>query len=112
MAADLVIDADGHCMEPTEDMTPWMPREFHDRAPVVFKDRTGASATYVEGRLSTKHGPLGPGVTGPFAPHIKGGRPGEHDAAQRLPDRAALLDRGGAPTPIATGRTACYTRLW
>ncbi len=99
MAADLVIDADGHCMEPTEDMTPWMPRAFHDRAPVVFKDRTGASATYVEGRLSTKHGPLGPGVTGPFAPHIKGGRPGEYDAAQRLPD----MDQEGVDVAVVFG---------
>ena len=87
MAIDLVIDADGHCSEPTEDLTPWMPKEFHHRAPVQFRDRSGGIAgTYVEGRLTASHGPLHPSVTGPFAPHIKGGRPGERDAKLRMPD--------------------------
>lgn len=100
MAVDLVIDADGHCNEPTEDMTPWMPREFHHRAPVQFKDRTGGTAgTYVEGRLTASHGPRHPSVTGPFAPHIKGGRPGERDAHQRLPD----MDEEGVDVAVIFG---------
>ncbi len=100
MAVDLVIDADGHCNEPTEDMTPWMPREFHDRAPVQFKDRNGGIAgTYVEGRLTASHGPRHPSVTGPFAPHIKGGRPGERDARQRLPD----MDEEGVDVAVIFG---------
>ena len=86
MHPDLVIDADGHCNEPWEDLTPWMPKEYHQRAPVGFTDRHGTSRMYVEGRLSTRTEGLGPGVSGPFAPHIKGGRPGERDARQRLPD--------------------------
>ena len=28
MPTDLVIDADGHCNEPWEDLTPWMPKAF------------------------------------------------------------------------------------
>ena len=67
-------------------MTPWMPTAYHHRAPVGFTDRHGTSRMYVEGRLSTKTEGLGPGVSGPFAPHIKGGRPGERDAQRRLPD--------------------------
>ena len=34
-------------------------------------DRHGTSRMYVEGRLSTRTEGLGPGVSGPFAPHIK-----------------------------------------
>ena len=86
MHTDLVIDADGHCNEPWEDLTPWMPKEYHHRAPVGFTDHHGTSRMYVEGRLSTRTEGLGPGVSGPFAPHIRGGRPGERDARQRLPD--------------------------
>jgi len=49
MATDLVIDADGHCNEPTEDLTPWMPKEFHHRAPTTFKDRAGGSGLTFDG---------------------------------------------------------------
>ncbi len=99
MPADLVIDADGHVHEPTEDLTPWLPGEFKHRAPAVFKDREGKSIMYVEGRLSAKHGGLGPSVTGPFAPHIIGGRPGERDPLQRLPD----MDQEGVDVAIIFG---------
>ena len=99
MHTDLVIDADGHCNEPWEDLTPWMPREYHQRAPVGFNDRHGTSRMYVEGRLSTRTEGLGPGVSGPFAPHIKGGRPGERDARQRLPD----MDQEGIDVAIIFG---------
>jgi predicted TIM-barrel fold metal-dependent hydrolase len=94
-----VIDADGHCNEPWEDLTPWMPKEYHHRAPVGFADRHGTSRMYVEGRLSTRTEGLGPGVSGPFAPHIKGGRPGERDARQRLPD----MDQEGVDVAIIFG---------
>ena len=60
MHTDLVIDADGHCNEPWEDLTPWMPKEYHHRAPVGFSDRHGTSRMYVEGRLSTRTEGLGP----------------------------------------------------
>ena len=33
MHIDLVIDADGHCNEPWEDLTPWMPKEYHHPTP-------------------------------------------------------------------------------
>ena len=99
MHTDLVIDADGHCNEPWEDLTPWIPREYHHRAPVGFNDRYGTSRMYVEGRLSTRTEGLGPGVSGPFAPHIKGGRPGERDARQRLPD----MDQEGVDVAIIFG---------
>jgi predicted TIM-barrel fold metal-dependent hydrolase len=99
MHTDLVIDADGHCNEPWEDLTPWMPKAYHHRAPTGFTDRHGTSRMYVEGRLSTRTEGLGPGVSGPFAPHIKGGRPGERNARQRLPD----MDQEGVDVAIIFG---------
>jgi len=57
MLTDLVIDADGHCNEPWEDLTPWMPTAYHQRAPIGFCDRHGTSRMSVEGRLSTKTWP-------------------------------------------------------
>ena len=33
MATHLVIDADGHCYEPDNDLAKWMPAEFAKRAP-------------------------------------------------------------------------------
>ena len=99
MHTDLVIDADGHCNEPWEDLTPWMPLEYHHRAPVGFNDRHGTSRMYVEGRLSTRAEGLGPGVSGPFAPHIRGGRPGGRDARQRLTD----MDEEGIDVAIIFG---------
>src|SRR4029450_10955259 len=99
MHIDLVIDADGHCNEPWEDLTPWMPTDYHHRAPVGFSDRHGTSRMYVEGRLSTRTEGLGPGVSGPFAPHIKGSRPGDRDARQRLPD----MDQEGIDVAIIFG---------
>jgi hypothetical protein len=38
MHTDLVIDADGHCNELWEELTPWMPKEYHHRAPVGFPE--------------------------------------------------------------------------
>ncbi len=99
MLTDLVIDADGHCNEPWEDLTPFMSKEYYYRAPVGFTDRHRTSRMYVEGRLSTRSEGLGPGVSGPFAPHIKGGRPGERDARQRLPD----MDQEGVDVAIIFG---------
>jgi len=99
MTVDLVVDADGHCMEPIEDLARWMPKEFAHRAPTVFKDHAGQAGLYLEGRLSTRHGGLGPGVTGPFAPHIKGGRPGEHRSAERMPD----MDTEGVDVAVIFG---------
>jgi uncharacterized protein len=99
MHTDLVIDADGHCNEPWEDLTPWMPKAYHHRAPVGFTDRHGTSRMYVEGRLSTRTEGLGPGVSGPFAPHIKGDRPGGRDARLRLPD----MDQEGVDVAVIFG---------
>ena len=100
MHSDLVIDADGHCNEPWEGLTPWMPKAYHHRAPVGFTDRHGTSRMYVEGRLSTRTEGLGPGVSGPFAPHIKGDRPGGRDARLRLPDMDQEVSHG---TPTDDG---------
>ncbi len=41
MAVDLVIDADGHCIEPLEGLAKWMPAEYADRVPVATKDAQG-----------------------------------------------------------------------
>ncbi|MEK7879117.1 MAG: amidohydrolase family protein, partial [candidate division NC10 bacterium] len=96
---DLVIDADGHCNEPWEDLTSWMPKEWRHRAPFGFTDRSGNTRMYVEGRLSTHTEGLGPGVSGPFAPHIVGGRPGERDPRLRLPD----MDEEGVDVAVVFG---------
>src|SRR5688572_27963250 len=97
--ADLVVDTDGHCNEPWEDLTPWMQKAYHHRAPVSFTDRDGTSRMYVEGRLTTRTEGLGPGVSGPFAPHIRGRRDGERDPHLRLPD----MDEEGIDVPAIFG---------
>jgi predicted TIM-barrel fold metal-dependent hydrolase len=76
-----------------------MPKAYHHRAPVGFTDRRGTSRMYVEGRLSTRTEGLGPGVSGPFAPHIEGDRPGGRDARLRLPD----MDQEGVDVAVIFG---------
>ncbi len=43
MATHLVIDADGHCYEPDNDLAKWMPAEFAKRAPNRVTDSSGYS---------------------------------------------------------------------
>jgi hypothetical protein len=101
MGADLVIDADGHCSEPTDQLAKWMPSEYAGRAPVSFKDNNGRGRTLIEGRLTAKaEGSLGPSVTGPFSPTLRGGsRPGMSDPLQRLED----MDTEGIDVAIIFG---------
>jgi predicted TIM-barrel fold metal-dependent hydrolase len=72
LAIDLVIDADGHCSEPAEDLTPWLPRELHHRAPTTFKNRAGSSGLYIEGRLSTEAAGI------PLSVHPQTGHDGQY----------------------------------
>jgi len=99
MTNNLVVDADGHCDEPWEDLTRWMPEAYRHRAPVGFFDRNGTSRMYVEGRLTTHTEGLGQGVSGPFAPQVVGRRPGERDARLRLPD----MDEEGIDVAVIFG---------
>ena len=43
MAEYLVIDADGHCYEPDNDLAKWMPKEFAHLAPNRVTDSSGYS---------------------------------------------------------------------
>jgi len=45
MVADLVIDADGHCSEPTDELVKWLPADYVDRAPVSVTDGRGRTRT-------------------------------------------------------------------
>ena len=54
MATHLVIDADGHCYEPDNDLAKWMPAEFAKRAPNRVTDSSGYSHLMIEGRLSSR----------------------------------------------------------
>jgi predicted TIM-barrel fold metal-dependent hydrolase len=105
MAVDLVIDADGHCIEPLEGLAKWMPAEYKDRVPVATKDAQGQGYILIDGRLAAKHGGLGQSVTGPFAPHIVQSRPGGADAKLRLPD----MDTEGVDVAVVFGTPIALT---
>jgi hypothetical protein len=100
MVADLVIDADGHCSEPTDELASWLPPEYAARAPTTIKDHQGRSQTLIEGRLTSKREGLGQGVSGPFAPRARtGSRPGMRDPIKRLAD----MDDEGIDVAIIFG---------
>src|SRR5438874_8891228 len=99
MSVDLVVDADGHCNEPVAGLAEWLPREYASRAPIVVKDNLGQTRKIVEGRVWAKSEGLGPGVSGPFAPHIKQSRPGMEDPVLRLAD----MDEEGIDVAVIFG---------
>lgn len=105
MAPDLVIDADGHCNEPVDELARWMPAEFKAGAPVTVRDHAGYSYIVVEGRLAARHGGLAQSVTGPFSPHVKTDQPGGRDAKLRLPD----MDREGVDVSVVFGTPMALT---
>jgi predicted TIM-barrel fold metal-dependent hydrolase len=91
VAVDLVIDADGHCSEPTDELTKWLPQEWVARAPVSVKDGLGRTKTLIEGRTTSKSAEaLGPGVSAPFGLKARtASRPGMKDPIARLADMDA-----------------------
>jgi predicted TIM-barrel fold metal-dependent hydrolase len=100
MAADLVVDADGHVFEPEAELARWLPAAWAHRAPVPITTDNGLPRLIIEGRMTAKADGLGPSVAGPFAPHINTkGRPGERDPRARLPD----MDREGIDVAIIFG---------
>jgi predicted TIM-barrel fold metal-dependent hydrolase len=105
MAVDLVIDADGHCQEPEEGLAKWMPDEYKSAVPRRITDNQGNSRVLFEGRVWAKSEGLGPGVSGPFAPHIVGSRPGMRDPQVRLVD----MDTEGIDTAIIFGTSIALT---
>ena len=105
MSLALVVDADGHCNEPDEELTQWLPQEYAHRAPKRVIDPMGASRLFFEGRIWAKGEGLGPSVTGPFAPHIRQSRPGMRDPLQRLPD----MDQEGIDVAIIFGTSIALT---
>jgi predicted TIM-barrel fold metal-dependent hydrolase len=105
MTLDLVVDADGHCSEPQDDLAAWMAPEYAARAPLTFKDHEGVARTLVEGRLAAKRGGLGSGVNGPFAPHIRQSRDGMRDPIARLRD----MDEEGIDVAVIFGTPIALT---
>src|SRR5207249_9506922 len=105
LMTDLVIDADGHCQEPTDELARWLPTEFASRAPKSISDNQGNSRILLEGRVWAKSEGLGMGVSGPFAPHVRGSRPGMRDPEQRLPD----MDAEGIDVAIIFGTPVALT---
>lgn len=105
MPLDLVIDADGHCSEPEDDLAKWMPAEYASRAPRRIQDSLGQGRILLESRVWAKSEGLGPGVSGPFAPHIEQSRPGMRDPLQRLPD----MDEEGIDVAVIFGTSIALT---
>jgi predicted TIM-barrel fold metal-dependent hydrolase len=105
MALELVIDADGHCSEPTDGLAAWMPKEYASRAPVTVKDDQGRGRMMVEGRFAAKRGGLGSGVNGPFSPHIVQSREGMQDPVARLRD----MDAEGIDVAVIFGTPIALT---
>ena len=100
MATHLVIDADGHCYEPDNDLAKWMPAEFAKRAPNRVTDSSGYSHLMLEGRLSSRRRwGGGPDRAEVFAPHIERARPGMTEPLKRLPD----MDEEGIDVAIIFG---------
>jgi uncharacterized protein len=105
MPIDLVIDADGHCQEPEDGLADWLPEEYVSRAPRKITDNLGQPRMLLEGRVWGKSEGLGPGVSGPFARHIVGSRPGMRDASKRLPD----MDEEGVDVAVIFGTSIALT---
>ena len=105
MHVPLVVDADGHCQEPEDGLAQWMPAELAGRAPRRITDNLGQPRVLIEGRVWGKSEGLGQSVSGPFAPHIVGSRPGMRDPKQRLVD----MDREGIDVAIIFGTSIALT---
>jgi len=59
MAPNFVIDADGHCYEPDDQLAKWMPKEMAHLAPNRVTDSSGYSHLMIEGRLAHRAQPAG-----------------------------------------------------
>ena len=105
MAGSLVVDADGHCNEPEEGLAAWLPGEYAGRAPIRVTDDYGNRRMILEGRVWSRSGPLGSGVQGPFAPHIKHSRPGMREPEKRLVD----MDAEGIDVAVIFGTSIALT---
>jgi predicted TIM-barrel fold metal-dependent hydrolase len=105
MAIDLVVDADGHCSEPTDELAKYLPPEYAHRAPKSVTDNLGQGRLLLEGRVWGKSEGLGQSVSGPFAPHIRQSRPGMEDPLLRLPD----MDEEGIDVAIIFGTPIALT---
>src|SRR3954466_15543991 len=80
---DLVVDADGHCSEPEDELARWLPAEFASQTPRHITDNKGDAKMLLEGRVWGKSEGNGQGVSGPFAPHVVRSRPGTRDPLPR-----------------------------
>ncbi|HWP29452.1 MAG TPA: amidohydrolase family protein [Chloroflexota bacterium] len=100
-----VIDADGHVNEGDVDLRPWLPEAYRPLAPIRLKDNRGHARILLEGRIwAASEGPH-PGVSGPFAPHIVGSRPGMVDPQLRLQD----MDTEGIDVAVLFGTQIALT---
>jgi uncharacterized protein len=105
MPTDLVVDADGHCSEPTQGLAKWMSDKYASQAPISVKDNLGQGRMIFEGRIWAKSEGLGMGVSGPFAEHVKHSRPGMTNPAARLVD----MDEEGIDVAIIFGTPIALT---
>src|ERR671932_1818914 len=105
MALSLVVDADGHCSEPMDELAEYLPREYADRGPRSITDNRGSPRLLLESRVWGKGEGLGQSVAGPFAEHIKHSRPGMNDPLLRLPD----MDEEGIDVAIIFGTPIALT---
>ena len=102
---DLVVDADGHCSEPEEGLARWMAKQYADRVPRRIADNPGQLQDPLRRQSMGKSEGLGPGVSGPFADHIRGSRPGMRDPAERLVD----MDTEGIDVAVIFGTSIALT---
>ena len=100
MSKYFVIDADGHCYEPDNDLAKYMPREIAHLAPNRVTDSSGYSHLMIEGRLAGRRrwgGGTDRGAV--FADHVERSRPGMTDGLKRLPD----MDEEGIDVAVIFG---------
>ncbi len=102
---DLVVDADGHCQEPADELARWLSPEFASRAPRPITDNQGNTRILLEGRVWARSEGLGMGVSGPFASHVQRSRPGMRDPLQRLTD----MDTEGIDVAVIFGTPVALT---
>src|SRR4030095_12997288 len=100
MPTQIVIDADGHCNEPDNELAKWMPKELAHLAPNRVTDSSGYSHLMIEGRLAGRRR-WGGGADrcAVFASHIERSRLGMTDPLQRLP----AMDEEGLTIVIILG---------
>lgn len=99
-AVALVIDADGHCSEPWQELGNWMPPEFANKGPIEYDGRI-----VWEDHVVLRATGRDPGPRGPYADTVNtAGRPGQEDPVQRLRD----MDYEGIDVAVIFGALTMF----